>query len=266
MPKQSHSFKTNSFTNMNDYSLIKNGTNHILKNNHKESSFIRGHCTVNNTLELERLTKMKNLNLTKLTIKNVEMRNLKNQINLSSFCNLSCVVIVESSMRLPIFHDNLHSLVITGGLIGITNLPINLIMMQVINCKIKTRGAIIFGDKLEELTLQKNNLEYLLSLPSSLKRLTICDNLINQLPKLPDDLIYLNCNNNKLVQLELPEKIQYVQCCNNDFNTLKLPSGIKQIKYSEDSVCLITDDNVNNNIVELDTDHIERMIDFLLED
>jgi hypothetical protein len=82
-----------------------------------------------------------------------------------------------------------------------------------------------------ELDLSGLGLNYIISLPSSVKRLNVSSNNLTELLILPVSLKELKCANNKIKKLRLPSSLETLSCENNELPLYPI-SGESLVSYN----------------------------------
>ena len=129
-------------------------------------------------------------------------------------------------------------------------LPVTLVSLDVSDNELKSLPKIL-PPNLIELRCSNNLIEELPELPNTLSRLVCNENLLTKLPKLPNGLSTLSCNHNKLTRIPaLPAVLICLDCSHNLINELQeFPKTLIQLNCSDNN--LITLPELPGRVEEL---------------
>lgn len=106
-------------------------------------------------------------------------------------------------------------------LLEFPKLPSKLLTMEIIKCS--THMLPELPNDLEVLIASNSSLIALPNkLPNNLRVLIIDRNFLRKLPKLPDTIELLYCENNHLSKIDLPKNLMILRCQDNKFPILKI--------------------------------------------
>jgi len=137
-----------------------------------------------------------------------------------------------------------------------SELPQNLIVLNVTNNKIKNLYNMHYLFALETLIIKGNQLSEYPNLPDQLKILNIANNELSKLGELPQNLRKLNCSNNNLQEIQnLPQNLQSIIAYSNNIKMINLISAnnLETADFADNQIIFVN--NIPPNIVKLNLDN-----------
>jgi Leucine-rich repeat (LRR) protein len=148
------------------------------------------------------------------------------------------------------------------------NIPKNVKILDASNNKIK-ECQLFFNDKLEELSIEVNQLKQIPQFTNNLKTLDISQNKLLNIDNISEYIEELDISMNKIENLRLPNNIKKLYASNNLIKTItKFPENIEYIDLSHNNLYFLCKlppklrkGDFSNNMIALITTHTDNMID-----